>query len=129
MTDVTRYPQTAWRALGRAVKARRVALRMSQDDLAEKAGVGVNTVSNIEKGSGPRRDLTLAAIEDALGWQPGSYLLVLDGGVPLILETVSEPEDDALRLERPEGISDGEWAAISEKLVADLQFWLRTRRN
>lgn len=128
MYDVASFPESSWVRLGDAVRRRRVALRFTQDQLAAEAECSVNTIRNLEKGKRVR-ELTLPPIEEALGWEPGSYILVLEGGSPVVAATEDEPFDDALRLERPEGISDADWAAITEKLMADMQFWLRNRRR
>lgn len=129
MVDVSAFTTGDWKRLGRAIRGRRVALKLSQTQLAHAAGVGVNTVSNIEKGGGPRRELTLGAVEEALGWEAGSWLRVLEGEAPVIAE-VEEPKDDGtLTFERPPGLSDEAWAEITEAVVADLERYLRWRRG
>jgi transcriptional regulator with XRE-family HTH domain len=129
MYDVTSYDTAAWGRLGREIRRRRAAKGLTQDQLGELAGCSGTTIRNLEAGKRGRQ-LTLPAICRALGWTEDSYLLILDGGPPMVEATPEEPVvDDALRVPRPEGVSDEEWAAISEKLVADLQFWLRTRRG
>lgn len=126
MYDVASYSDEAWRGLGDAIKRRRVALGMTQEDLAETAIVAVGTIRNLEKGRRVRH-LTLPKITRALGWAEDSYVLVLEGGVPIIEEPGET--DDALRVERPAGLTDDEWARISDDLIADLQHYLRTRRR
>lgn len=80
-------------AFGRAVEARRGELGMTQQELADAAGVDLKTVYNLE--SGGRRPIARvrAAISRALGWQqdavpavpvtPGAdWLPPLDGEAP-----------------------------------------------
>lgn len=52
-------------------------------DLAHRAGVSPGTVGNVERGARTRyQPETLAAIEAAIGWAPGSVAKVLAGGKP-----------------------------------------------
>lgn len=123
MYDVARYTAGDWTRLGDAIRRRRVSLRMTQEQLAEAANVSVNTIRNLEQGKRARQ-LTLPPINAALGWVEDSYILVLDGGVPVV-EDPPEPADDALHLPRPAGVGPDEWADITEKLVRDLDYYLR----
>lgn len=54
--------------LAGAVVQRRVALGLTQSGLAEKAGVALRTVQNIEAGTRPQ-PLTLGAVSRALGME------------------------------------------------------------
>lgn len=59
-------------------------------DLAARAGVSRGTVANVERGARTRyQPETLAAVEAAIGWAPGSVARVLAGGQP-----VREQDDD-----------------------------------
>lgn len=116
-----------WLRLGEAVRDRRVELGMTQDDLADEAGIATGTVRNLEKGNRVR-DLMLPKINRALGWDEGSYKRVLDEGLPpTVAELVAEP-DDSLRLPRPADVSPQAWAEITEKLMEDLAYYLRHER-
>ena len=76
--------------LGRAVYARRRQIGLSQQELADSAGVSQTTVRNIEAGRvGARRGPSVPLIERALGWKPGSGEEILAGGEPTPL--VGEP--------------------------------------
>lgn len=64
------------------VAARRGALRMTQADLAEKAGVDVKTVTNLESGGRWPIARNRAKIATALGWEPGDMVVIANGGEP-----------------------------------------------
>lgn len=76
---------TGWERLGRRIKAERArkGFRTARE-LAEAAGVSPRTVEIIESAShtGQPRETTLAKIELALGWQPGSAERIVEGGRP-----------------------------------------------
>ena len=57
------------RRVGRAVAARRGELGMTQQELADAAGVDIKTVYNLESGTRWPIARTRAAISAALGWQ------------------------------------------------------------
>lgn len=64
---------TDWEAIGKAVYDRRIELGMQrQQDLADRAGVHVNTISRVERGTpSTRRNPTWPKVEAALEWPPG----------------------------------------------------------
>jgi transcriptional regulator with XRE-family HTH domain len=81
----------SWDRLAAAVRARRKALRLTQQELADSAGVNVMTIRNLE---GLRQFSkmpgTIGKVERALGWEPGSAEAVADGGEPtLVSESVN----------------------------------------
>ena len=53
--------------LVKTVKARREALRVTQETLAELSGVGLRTLKQFESGKGNPTLLTLAKLADVLG--------------------------------------------------------------
>lgn len=74
-----------WQRLGRRVKTERGRKGYpSVRAPAEATGLSPRTIQAIESGSraGRPRDATLARIELALGWQPGSAERVVEGGRP-----------------------------------------------
>lgn len=79
-----------WARLAAAIKAARARRGMRQVDLAEAAGVSEATVQNLESSEvGEERSrvpTSLAAVERALGWTPGSGEIVLAGGEPVPIE-------------------------------------------
>jgi transcriptional regulator with XRE-family HTH domain len=78
--------------LGRAVYTRRRQLGLSQQELAEAAGVSQTTIRNIEAGRvGARRGPSVPLVERALGWKAGSGEDVLAGGEPTVLAEEPAP--------------------------------------
>ncbi|MQY08088.1 helix-turn-helix transcriptional regulator [Actinomadura macrotermitis] len=64
------------------VVARRGSLGMTQERLAERAGVTVKTVYNLEAAERWPQARTRAAIEAALEWGPGDLSRIAEGGEP-----------------------------------------------
>lgn len=60
---------------------RRVALRLRWEDVADEAGISTAFLRKIRSGQ-TASPLTLAKLETALGWAPGSISAILGGGVP-----------------------------------------------
>ena len=52
---------------GKIIKARRKMLGLRQDQLADIAGVGINTLTKIERGEGNPSIETLKKVLDSLG--------------------------------------------------------------
>lgn len=73
---------------------RRMELRLERDDLADRMEMVTKTVERIELGKSVRRT-TLAALERALGWTPGSARRVLDGGDPTLVDAKDPAETPA----------------------------------
>lgn len=73
-----------WARLGQALASARRTLGLTQEELAQEAGVGLGSVKNAEAGSVPkaRMPYTIPAIAKALGWPDGAVDHVLDGGAP-----------------------------------------------
>ena len=73
--------EEGWRRLGRTIARERAPQWRSRREFATAAGISARTVDDLERG---RRDnyldTTLAAVEYALGWQPGTCLRVVQGG-------------------------------------------------
>ena len=63
----TLYPQIIMSEISNAVHDRRKALGWTQDELARRSGVHVNTVINVEAGERDTSMLTLGALSKALG--------------------------------------------------------------
>lgn len=75
-----------WIALGTALRSRRKDLRLTQEELAGRAGVHTGTIKDYEAGKPyTRMPKSWAAIERAVSWAPGSALAVLKGGAPTVI--------------------------------------------
>lgn len=57
------------KTLGEQIKVRRTVLKIKQQELADLAGVSINTVVAIERGTGNPRIETLVSVCDVLGLQ------------------------------------------------------------
>lgn len=66
----TEYQYTGnMETLGKQIKARRLLLKINQQDLADLAGVSINTVVAVERGTGNPRVGTLLSLCNVLGLQ------------------------------------------------------------
>lgn len=74
----------AWARLGRALRTAREQRRLSQEELADLAGVSVGSVQSLEAGTVPkaRMPITLPPVAQALGWPAGAPEAVLGGEDP-----------------------------------------------
>jgi transcriptional regulator with XRE-family HTH domain len=73
-----------WDRLAGAIRKRRQVLGMTQQQLADAAGVARTTIKNLEGARQPaaRPPASLPAVENALGWTLGSARAILGGGEP-----------------------------------------------
>ena len=71
------------------VVARRGSMGLTQEQLAERAGVTVKTIYNLEAGERWPQARTRSAIEVALDWRPGDLVRIGEG-----LEPVSSASED-----------------------------------
>lgn len=55
--------------VGKVIRSRRQILRITQQELADLAGVNINTIVAIERGTGNPKIETMLAIYDVLGMQ------------------------------------------------------------
>ena len=73
-----------WARLGDRIFRERSRHWRTRPEFAHKTGLSVRTLVKIESGDGARcRETTFAAIEVALGWEPGSCLRIVGGRNPL----------------------------------------------
>lgn len=84
-----------WKALAEAVLMQRQAYGWTQEDLAARASTSARTVFNLESGH-PRMRIptTLGRIENALGWEPGHALNLLNTGSHLDVGAVEALQAD-----------------------------------
>ena len=92
-----------WAALATAIRAAREARGLTQEALAELAGIAEGSVQNLESGK-PRSRMpqTLGKIEPHLGWETGSGRLILDGREPILTGATPPvaPSTDSTKLRR-----------------------------
>lgn len=82
MTTATTGGGSRLLRVGQAVAERRLDLGLSQRQLAEKAGVGLNTAALLERGHTFPRAANARKIEDALEWPRGTLTELRRGGSP-----------------------------------------------
>jgi transcriptional regulator with XRE-family HTH domain len=105
-----------WERLAGAIQARRQVLNLSQQQLANAAGVARTTVKNLEGARTPTRlPSSVAAIERELGWKAGSARAVLAGGEPTL--TPNEPDLEGTYLREP--VSEGDLVGLIHNVVFD----------
>lgn len=71
-----------WPMVARAITDRMRELRLSQQQLAARAGISTATIRVLQRGGRRAHDETLAALSRALGW-PDDYLLAMLLGRPV----------------------------------------------
>ena len=86
-----------WNRLGKYVVARRVKLGYDvRMGFASAAQITTRVLSDIENGRRGNYDqVTVAKLEDALGWQTGSAIRVLEGGEPWLKDQTPSASTDA----------------------------------
>jgi transcriptional regulator with XRE-family HTH domain len=92
-----------WAAVAVAINERLSGLGWRQRDLAERSGVSLATIREIQRRTVERRrsPRTLESLSAALGWPPGHLAAVLRGEAPP--ESADRGRDNALsRLDRVE---------------------------
>src|SRR3954471_12915385 len=91
------------------IQHRLAQLGWSRDDLAAAGGPSPSTLYKAHRGGRELAERTLARLELALGWQPGSAQRVVDGGAPSLrvfdrMQTVSDRIDAATRRNEDAGV-------------------------
>ena len=104
-----------WTALATALKDRRNDLRLTQEELAERAGVHTGTIKDYEAGKAyTRMPKSWSALERALGWASGSARDVLQGGAPIISTTLDSALQESKNL--PQALSSQLPASVLDEL-------------
>ena len=136
-----------WPRLGQHVTARRVELgyRRREDLIAAIDGISLRTLGSIETGSqtGYHRN-TIATLETALHWAPGSIQTILNGGNPTPATTaqvnatlpaltanasaaVSASDEAIIRVMNSPDLDDQAKAKIMRLLIAEQERFARER--
>lgn len=68
--------------LDKALNRRRLDLRMDWNDVARAIGISPESLRAIRKGRNGPKEITARAIDEWLGWEPGSTEAVFGGGEP-----------------------------------------------
>jgi transcriptional regulator with XRE-family HTH domain len=83
MAEDGRKAEGDWKRLGDYIVARRIALGMrDRRSLANATGVTERTLGKVENGNRVSAS-TLGALDNHLGWTPGSCRQILGGGEPV----------------------------------------------
>lgn len=121
-----RADAAVWREVGHAVSRRRGELGISsQSQLAALAGVHVNTVSRLERGTAVKRsNPTWGAIEAALSWPEGTIASMAgirpNTATPLTADAVSRAVLTAIHRVEPE-VTIRQANEIAAQTVAQLE--------
>lgn len=120
------------RRLAEAVKARRLAVGLSIRAAATQAGIARGTWIALEEASRRTANTAYAAIEQTLGWTPGSIAAVLGGGEPTEDRKPAAPPkgpaDEALiRVMSDPRISDRDKMRIARILIDERERFERER--
>lgn len=111
-------------SLGSLVQRRRLALGLSKDAAAAKAGMSPITWTRIEEDLSVRR-LSVAGVERVLGWPTGSAVEYLTGDLAQILPVGPSAQDAGYVADRgPDPLplaSDLDEAALAERIRLGLE--------
>lgn len=112
-----------WARVAEKVKTRREDAGLTQRQLAERAGTTDRYISAIERAERDTyQQKMLRAIARALGWQPGSIDLILEGGEPVD----ADPPDTRSIEERVTAL-EAELADIRTLVASDPDYSTRVR--
>lgn len=124
-------------SLARHVRARRKALKLSQQAIDRGAGPSTTTLSQIEHERLPvwPADVTARRLETSLKWRPGSVDAIRRGGEPTPLPAPEPEPDEAEAVDHPEPVPAASRVAKSDlstasddALLSELAQRLRNRR-
>jgi transcriptional regulator with XRE-family HTH domain len=103
------------RRAARYVRTQRGELGLSQESLAEQAGVNVKTVRSLERGERWPNAASRAKIERSLQWADGDLTRVIEGGYPLTGPLSDEDPDKASGITDPDELD-----AYAREMIAEL---------
>lgn len=92
---------TPQQRLAKAVRERRIELRLSVREASKRAGISRNTWQAVEEGTRAMRDHNYAGVEQALEWPPGHVLAILETD-----SAASEPSDEEIIAMTAQQMSD-----------------------
>jgi hypothetical protein len=114
MTKAADSPDPAIARVGRAVTDRRLELGMAtQRELADKAGVALNTAAFLERGHTFPRQGTQHKLEIALEWPRGTLRSMLrnEAGPPRTERTPPSRPEPVVQTDAPSARADISWSA------------------
>lgn len=121
------------RRVARAVMARRGVLGLTQEALAEKAGVDHKTIYNIESAERWPQAKTRAKIEDALEWIDGDMLRIADGDTPLgedeLIQAAGTDDFERKMREAIEALPPDERSVVEELYAEHLAMQEQSRKT
>lgn len=89
----------AWQRVARELVARRSALGLTQEELAEASTVSATTIRYLETAAkSAYRALTLARVAEALDWRASRFTELLAGSTEEVYEVEALDDDDRERL-------------------------------
>lgn len=110
-----------WERLADMVRRRREALGLTQVQLAERTGLTDTTIGNLEGGRRFKRvPASVPAVEQGLGWAPGSARVVLAGGEPTLIAEVADSMPLDERYRRIESVSPEQLSEAVEDMVYEV---------
>lgn len=116
--------------LGNYVRNARAEKFTTLSAWAKHLNISERTLGDLERGNGAGPN-TIAAVENALGWVPGSARDILNGGEPSLLEqpAASEPEPSLEeRLDRLEATAE-EWIRNGNELRDEIAAIRQSQRR
>ena len=121
---------TDWTRLARAARVRRKALGLTQREVADRAGVNVMTIRNLEGlRTFARMPATIGKVETALGWAFGSAERIIAGGEPMLRDEPAATVPPAV--DEPAFVRElRQWPGLSPALREELiTAYLQSRRE
>ena len=94
--------------LDQALNRRRLDLRMDWNDVAEQIGISPESLRAIRKGRNGPRPITARALDDWLGWEPGSTERLFEGGEPTPRAETAHPAPPAGAVELTVHVNPGD---------------------
>jgi DNA-binding Xre family transcriptional regulator len=106
--------ESRWRDIGQRIAVERSRRWRTRKEFATATGLHPRTIEDIENAKRTRfRPTTLAAIEEALSWEPGAIITFVEGGP---IRTELDPALRAIHDAWP-ALNDQDRAAIAQLAV------------